>query len=136
MYFFKNVHFLHIVFLWYSLLYSKDSLNYYGPPQVKFWLFNSAPFLIQLISSIFRKCCNIISIFPKKCWKFIASKMIEINTWHLTWGDQFHIFFPWVFSVLTYTCTYLCKIYTKQPAARVFFRDHGFQKANKSKIPI
>ena len=47
-----------------------------GPPQVKCRL---------LISSIFWKCYKLNSSIPKKCWKFIASKMLEIKYWHLTW---------------------------------------------------
>ena len=40
---------------------------------------------MQWISSFFRKCYNIISSISKKCWKFIASKMLEIKSRHLTW---------------------------------------------------
>ena len=38
---------------------------------------------MQWISSIFRKCLNLIYSISKKC---IASKMLEIKSWHLTWG--------------------------------------------------
>ena len=41
---------------------------------------------MQWISSIFCKCYKLNSSISEKCWKFIASKMLEIKSWHLTWG--------------------------------------------------
>ena len=53
------------------------------PPQVKCRLLISGIFM--QFFSIFWKCCKIIASISKKCWKFIASKMLEIKSWHLTW---------------------------------------------------
>ena len=41
---------------------------------------------MQWISSIFWKCWKLCYSISKKCWKFIASKMIEIKSQHMTWG--------------------------------------------------
>ena len=45
----------------------------------------SNSFLMQWISSTFFKCWKLSYSIPKKCWKFIASKILEIKSWHLTW---------------------------------------------------
>ena len=52
---------------------------------VDFWFL---AFLMQWISSIFSKCWKLCYSFSEKCWKFIASKMLEIESWHLTWGGS------------------------------------------------
>ena len=44
---------------------------------------------MQWISTIFWKCYKLNSSIFKKCWKFIASKMLEIKSWHLTWGGPY-----------------------------------------------
>ena len=43
-------------------------------------LFDAMNFLI------FWKCWKLCSSISEKCWKFIASKMLEIKSRHLTWG--------------------------------------------------
>ena len=57
-----------------------------GPPRIKCRLLISS-ILMQWISNIFRKYCNIICSISKKWWKFISSKMLVIKTKsrHLTW---------------------------------------------------
>ena len=40
---------------------------------------------MQWITSIFQKRLNLSYSISEKCWKFIASKMLEIKSQHLTW---------------------------------------------------
>ena len=54
----------------------------YLKSNVDFWFH---AFLMQWISSIFWKCYKLNSSISQKCWKFIASKMLEIESQHLTW---------------------------------------------------
>ena len=44
---------------------------------------------MQWISDIFQKSYKLDSSISKKCWKFIASKMLEIKSQHLTWGGPY-----------------------------------------------
>ena len=41
---------------------------------------------MQWISSFFLKSWKLSHTISEKCWNFIASKMLEIKSWHLTWG--------------------------------------------------
>ena len=56
--------------------------------------FQFLAFLMQWISSIFWKCWKLcLYSISKKCCKFIASKMLEIKSWRLTWGGPYLLMF-------------------------------------------
>ena len=71
-----------------------------GRLQVKCGLL-TLTFLMQWISSIYWKCYKLNSSISEKCWKFIASKMLEIKSRHLTWGSY------WDFALRFYLSTIL-----------------------------
>ena len=60
-------------------------IKYLGPPQVKRWLLISSIF----DAMIFWKCYKLNSNISENCWKFIASKMLELKSQHLTWGGPY-----------------------------------------------
>ena len=49
---------------------------------------------MQWISSIFWKCWKLCYSISEKCWKFIASKMLQIKSRHLTWCGPIRHFCP------------------------------------------
>ena len=63
-------------------------LRIIGPTQVNRRLLISR-ILMKWISSIFWKCWQLFCSISKKCRKFIASKMLEIKSRHLTWGEPY-----------------------------------------------
>ena len=65
-------------------------LRIIGPTQVNRRLLISR-ILMKWISSIFWKCWQLFYSISKKCWKFIASKMLEIKSCHLTWGGPYYL---------------------------------------------
>ena len=71
----------------------------YGPTQVKCWLLISSIFDAMNFQH-FWKCWKLCHSISKKCWKFIASKILEIKSRHLTWvGPLSHNHFINIFMI-------------------------------------
>ena len=69
---------------------------------------------MQWICDFFGKCLILIFSISKKCLKFIASKMLEIKSQHLTWGG------PKCNTKETFVCVYIFESLDKFWGAKRF----------------